>query len=132
MNSHIIHSPKNVISLIQNSLKEGYKETFLIYLNDKNRVLEAYKAGTTIDNMAFNNQVLGTALFLKATGVILLQTRYSPSPVPWEGDYAETILLKRALNNRNISFIDHIIVNATRTRYFSMSEGKTSSFESMQ
>ena len=128
---HSINSPQDVISLISGSLIEGKITTILIYLNNQNRVLAVNKAGEKISNLTFNHHVVETALSLHAYGVILLQTRYSPSPVPWEKDLEETIELKRLLNNMHLSLIDHIIVNCTGTRCFSISEGRTYSYSSI-
>lgn len=125
-NKTVINNPSQAVHLIWNRYRIlGYLYTWAIYLDRKNQVIKIRllafgKVGRTVITL---REVVEPAIFLQASGLILLHQGVSPSPVPWEREWKSAMEMRDYLGEVQISLIDNIIVG--RNRFFSMAAMRT-------
>jgi DNA repair protein RadC len=102
----------------------GLKEMFIVaYLNRSNRVIGVYEVssggitGTVVDIRL----LLGTALKIAATGIILAHNHPSGNLQPSNADLGLTKKIKQAASNFDIELVDHLIVT-WENKYYSMAD----------
>jgi len=103
----------------------GLQEQFVImYLNNANRILGMYRVskggitGTVVDPRI----ILGTALKVAATAIILSHNHPSGQLQPSHADIALTHKIKKAAEFVDIRLNDHIILSGTGEGYYSFAD----------
>ncbi len=102
------------------------QEQFIVlYLNRANRVLGVYKLsnGGITGTVADTRLILGVALKVAATGIILAHNHPSGNLKPSSTDEALTKKIKTAASYMDILVTDHIILSANGEFYSFADEG---------
>ena len=118
-----ITSSKSVYEVMQPIIGElKHEEFWILYLNNSNKIIQKFQlskggiTGTLVDIRL----VLGKALELNATGLILVHNHPSGTLKPSEADKQITKKLKTAAESMDIKVLDHVIV--TEKAYFSFAD----------
>ena len=118
-----ITSSKSVYEVMQPIIGElKHEEFWILYLNNSNKIIQKFQlskggiTGTLVDVRL----VLGKALELNATGLILVHNHPSGTLKPSEADKQITKKLKTAAESMDIKVLDHVIV--TEKAYFSFAD----------
>lgn len=118
-----ITSSKSVFEVMQPIVGElKHEEFWILYLNNSNKIIQKFQlskggiTGTLVDVRL----VLGKALELNATGLILIHNHPSGTLKPSEADKQITKKLKTAAESMDIKVLDHVIV--TEKAYFSFAD----------
>lgn len=101
------------------------QEMFVVmYLNRANRVIGIYRLSTggLTGTVADTRLILGTALKVAATAIILAHNHPSGNLRPSRADELLTAKIKEACKYMDINLSDHIIVSANTGEYFSFAD----------
>ncbi len=101
------------------------QERFLVmYLNRSNKVLGIYPVsiGGITGTVADPRLILGVAVKVAATGMILAHNHPSGSTKPSQADFDITMKIKEASRYLDIKVLDHLIVSFEEGAYYSMAE----------
>lgn len=96
----------------------------VIYLNRENRVKAVYRhsTGSMTGSLADLRLILGTALKLAATSLIVAHNHPSGSVRPSQNDRDLTEKLKRASGLLDLTFLDHLILTPKKGVYLSFAD----------
>lgn len=128
LDSKPITSPEEVYRAIRPFFDDnviGLQEMFVaMYLNKANKVLGAYRLslGGITGTVADIRIILGTALKLAATGLILAHNHPSGRLLPSQQDEVITQRIKEACRLLEISLLDHLIISPVDAGYFSFGQ----------
>jgi DNA repair protein RadC len=123
----IENSQKAYDHLLQFFTKEtlAIQEQFVImYLNNANRIIGMYRVskGGITETVVDPRIVLGTALKIAATGIILAHNHPSGQLKPSQADLAITKKIKGAAEFIDIRVNDHIIISGIDDDYYSFAD----------
>lgn len=95
-----------------------------MYLNRANRIIGIYRhsLGGITGTIADPRLILGTALKVAATAIILAHNHPSGNLRPSRADELLTAKIKEACKYMDIQLSDHIIVSASTGEYFSFAD----------
>lgn len=105
-------------------LIELREQLVVMYLNRANRIIGIYRhsiggiTGTIVDPRL----ILGTALKVAATAIILAHNHPSGNLRPSRADEMITTKMKEACKCMDINLSDHIIISANTGEYFSFTD----------
>jgi DNA repair protein RadC len=100
----------------------AHEELWCAYLDSQNRLISWRKLTEGVGGRVYvhNAAVLGPALELKATGIILVHNHPGGSPQPSAADIDLTRAVAHAARMMDIRLLDHVIV--TEDDYTSLAE----------
>ncbi len=103
----------------------GLQEQFVVmYLSRDNRIKAVYRhsTGSMTGTLADLRIILGTALKLAATGLIVAHNHPSGNPRPSETDRDLTEKLSKAAELLDLSLLDHLIITPQKDQYLSFAD----------
>lgn len=100
------------------------EQLVVMYLNRANRIIGIYRhsLGGITGTIADPRLILGTALKVAATAIILAHNHPSGNLRPSRADELLTSKIKEACKCMDIQLSDHIIVSANKGEYFSFAD----------
>jgi len=113
----------NVIKQVIDIKRIGLQEQFIvIYLNASNKVIGTMNqfSGTQTCTVVDFRIIVGAAIQLMASGIIIAHNHPSSSTFPSVPDIKLTVQLKKALELMGICLIDHIIISPEGDDYTSL------------
>ena len=116
-----ISSPTQAVHLVWPGPRSlGRLYTWAIYLDTRNReiFIKQLAFGRLARTMLPLRKMVEPAIIHGASGIILINQRISPSPIPWEIDWSNMIEMNDKLEGLQIKFLDYIIIG--KNRFFSM------------
>ncbi len=112
---------QDVLLYLQQSQGFGKIEQLrLLFLNKAHKLLmeDVHQWGTVDETPIYPREVVKTALFIGASGVIMVHNHPSGKPEPSDADKHVTESIKKGLSTVNISLLDHLIVAENRVFSF--------------
>lgn len=123
--SIVVNSPNELISYLKHIMSNLQLEEFnVIFLNNANKIIKIEKvsSGTETQTAVFPKQIVRRALFIKATGIILVHNHPSGSIKPSSADIEITKAIYKATSTLDIRLLDHIIIGSEGKGFFSFYE----------
>ena len=124
----IISSPKDAYDFIYSFFPEdtiALQEHFIVaYLNRANRLIGVYHSsiGGVSNTVSVSRLILGTALKVVASGLILAHNHPSGNLSPSGNDLELTRKIKNAGKLMDVTLHDHLIVVPEENKYYSVAD----------